>query len=83
MGTTLKIGKKLISPKRAKNRKGTQGIFLTEKEWNTVLTELKINTSTIKKESLFSRSLEAMEEVELYLQGKKKLRNANEAIGEL
>jgi hypothetical protein len=79
----LKIGKKSISPKRAKDRKGTQGIFLTEKEWATVLSELKIKTATTKKESTLSGSLAALEEVELYLQGKKKLRNAKEAISEL
>jgi hypothetical protein len=81
--TALKIGKKSISPKRAKDKKGAQGIFLTEREWSTILSELKIKTSTTKKESALSGSLAALEEVELYLQGKKKLRNAKEAISEL
>ncbi len=83
MSVALKIGKKLISPKRARDRKGTQGVFLTEREWHAVLTELKIKTPAIKKESLVVGTLVALKEVELYFQGKKKLRNANEAISEL
>lgn len=83
MAIVLRIGKKLISPRRAKDRKGTEGVFLTEREWKTVLTELKIKTTSIKKESLVTGTLLALEEVDLYFQGKKKLRNANEAISEL
>jgi hypothetical protein len=79
---SLKIGKKLISPKRAKDRKGTHGIFLTDQEWKAVLSELKVKTPS-KKESPLPGTLAALEEVELYLQGKKKLRNAKQAIGEL
>ncbi len=82
MSTSLKIGKKYISPKRAKDKKGTQGIFLTEREWNAVLEELKIKT-TLKKESTLASSLLAIEEVEQYFQGKKNLRNAKVAVGEL
>ncbi len=81
MSVALKIGKKLISPRRAKDGKGTQGVFLTEREWKAVLTELR--TASIKKESLVTGTLLALEEVDLYFQGKKKLRNANEAISEL
>jgi hypothetical protein len=44
---------------------------------------LKIKTPAIKKESLVVGTLLALEEVELYFQGKKKLRNANDAISEL
>jgi len=83
MGTSLKIGKKLISPKRAKDRKGTHGIFLTGKEWKAVLLELKVKTPSTIKESPFSGALTALKEVELFLQGKKKLRNAKQAVGEL
>ena len=83
MGSSLKIGKKLISPKRAKDRKGTHGIFLTDQEWKAILNELKVKTPSTKKESPFPGTLAALEEVELYLQGKKKLLNAKQAIGEL
>ena len=83
MAIALKIGKKLISPKRARDRKGKEGVFLTEREWKTVLTELKVKTPAIKTESLVTGTLLALEEVELYFQGKKKLRNANEAVSEL
>ncbi len=83
MNASIKIGTKLISPKRAKNKKGTTGIFLTEREWRAVLQELKIKTPTLKKESVLAGTLIAIDEVEQYLQGKKRLRNAKDAIGEL
>lgn len=83
MAVALKIGKKLISPKKAKDRKGKEGVFLTEREWKAILTELKIKTAATKKENLVAGTLAALKEVELYFQGKKKLRNANEAISEL
>jgi hypothetical protein len=83
VSAALKIGKKLISPKKAKDAKGAQGVFLTEKEWKTVLSELKVKASSTKKESILSGALTALEEVEVSLKRKKKLRNANEAISEL
>jgi hypothetical protein len=83
MAVALKIGKKLISPKRAIDRKGKEGVFLTEREWKAILIELKIKTAATKTENLVSGTLLALEEVDLYFQGKKKLRNANEAISDL
>jgi hypothetical protein len=83
MSVALKIGKKSITPKRAKDKRGTQGVFLTAREWKTVLDELKIRTNLTNKTSALSGSLLALEEVETFLEGKKKLRNANEALSEL
>ncbi len=83
MAVALKIGKKLITPKRARDRKGKEGGFLTEREWKAILIELKIKTTATKTENLVTGTLLALKEVELYFQDKKKLRNANEAISEL
>lgn len=83
MAVALKIGKKLITPKRARDRKGKEGVFLTEREWKAILIELKIKTTATKTENLVTGTLLALKEVELYFQDKKKLRNANEAISEL
>jgi hypothetical protein len=79
----IKIGGKSISPKIAKDKKGMTGIFLTKKEWEAILLELKVKTPSSKKESILAESLAALEEVELHFEGKKKLRNAKEAISEL
>ena len=48
MAVALKIGKKLISPKRARDRKGKEGVFLTEREWKAILIELKLKTAATK-----------------------------------
>lgn len=79
----LKIGKKKINPKRAQDKKGTSGVFLTEREWNTILIELKIKIPPPKKQNILEGTVTALKEVEWHLRGKKKLRNANAAVSEL
>ena len=83
MAASLRIGKKSVNPRRARDSKGARGIFLTDKEWTAILSELKVKTEATKKESPFKGTLAALEEVELYLHGKKKLRNAKLTISEL
>ncbi len=83
MSFILKVGRKSVSPKRAKDSRGQQGVFLTEKEWETIVKELNYQKTDSKKVSLLTGSLLAINEVEQHLRGKKKLRNAKEAISEL
>jgi hypothetical protein len=83
MVAKIKVGRRLISPKIAKNKKGTQGVFLTEREWKAILTELKVKSANDAKGSVFQGAMKSLDEVELYLQGRKKLRNAHELIDEL
>ena len=84
MASNLIVGKKEITPKRAKDKNGVEGVFISEKDWHALIAELKISTaSKKKKEGILMSTLKALDEVELFLHVKKKLKNAEEAIREL
>ncbi len=82
MVSSLKVGKRRITPKRAKDSMGKEGIFLYDKDWQALMAELKISFPPIK-EGVLEGTLRALDEVELFLQGKKKLKNAEQAIRQL
>lgn len=80
MISSLKIGKKKITPRRVVDKNGLEGFFISKKDWLVLVKETE---SEPLNKSLLPGTLRALKEVESFLLGKKELKNAKKAIEEL